>query len=92
MATEQELQGERVKVRQLEGEVSSLEGVREGMERDMERWQVFGRKLARAVQLEKGTAQILTSGSDFAHDAILMKAEQLAKLEVGSRRASTHTH
>ena len=53
------------------------------MERDLDKCHVFSRKLARAVDLDRGTAEILTSGSDFAHDAILMKAEQLAKLEVG---------
>ena len=84
LATEQELERERTKVKQLEGEVSGLEVVREGMERDLEKCRSFSRKLARVVQLEKGTAEILTSTSDFAHDAILMKAEQLAKLEVSA--------
>lgn len=82
LATQQELQRERAKVGRLEGELAALEGARERMERDLEKCQVFSQKVARAVQLERGTAQILSSSSDFAHDAILMKAEQLAKLEV----------
>ncbi len=84
LGTEQELQRERAKVRRLEGEVAALQGAQEGMERDLEKCRVFSQKVARAVQLERGAAQILTSSSDFAHDAILMKAEQLAKLEVYS--------
>lgn len=54
--------------------------IREGLARDLDKWREFGRKVAKAVQLERGVAEILSG--DFAHDAILMKAEQLAKQEV----------
>lgn len=40
----------------------------------------FTKRLSRAVNLDTGTAEILSG--DFAHDAILTKAEQLAKQEV----------
>ena len=41
---------------------------------------MFCKKLTRAVQLDAATAQIVSG--DFAEDAILAKAEQLAKHEV----------
>ena len=41
---------------------------------------LFTKRLSKAVNLDSGTAEILSG--DFAHDAILTRAEQLAKNEV----------
>ena len=41
---------------------------------------VFQKKLAKALQLDTATAQILSG--EFAEEAILVKADQLAKQEV----------
>lgn len=78
---EEDLRKERARLKKLRGELSAVEVVREGLAQDLDKSRQFCRKVARAVRLESGMAEILSSG-DFAHDAILMKAEQLAKLEV----------
>lgn len=77
---EADFKKERSSLRKMEGEVGALEVVREGLTRDLEKSSAFTRKVAKALALDRGTAEILTG--DFAHDAIVMKAEQLAKLEV----------
>lgn len=77
---EQELKKERARLHKLEGEVGALEVVREGLTRDLEKSHTFSKKVAKALALDRGTAEILAG--DFAQDAILMKAEQLAKQEV----------
>ena len=74
------LEKERLRVRKLEAEVEALDLVREGLSNDLEKCRGFYKKMAKAVKLESGTAQILSG--DFALDAILMRAEQLAKREV----------
>ena len=61
--------------------MSGLEVVRDGLAQDLDKCRVFSKQVARAVGLEKETAEILATG-DFAHDAIIMRAEQLIKLEV----------
>ena len=61
--------------------MASLTVVRDGLTEDLEKCRRFSRKVSKAVALDDGTAAILTDG-DFAHDAVLMKAEQLVKLEV----------
>lgn len=73
---------ERAKLSKMEGEVASLTVVCDGLTEDLEKCHRFSRKVSKAVALDTGTAAILNDG-DFAHDAILMKAEQLVKLEVG---------
>ncbi len=40
----------------------------------------FHKRLAKALQLDRATAEILSG--DFAEEALLVKAEQLAKQEV----------
>lgn len=77
----QDLHKWRSKVKKLEGAVSSLEVVRDGLTQDLDKCRVFSKKVAQAVALERETAEILATG-DFAHDAIIMKAQQLVKLEV----------
>ena len=42
--------------------------------------QEFYQRLSRALKLDSATARVLTG--DFARDAILIRAEQLAKQEV----------
>ncbi len=44
----------------------------------------FHKRLAKALQLDSATADIIAG--DFAEDALLLKAEQLAKREVGEGR------
>ena len=82
--TEEELERERGKVRALEGELATQSVVKEGLERGTERENQFYQKLSRALKLDSTTAQVLTG--DFARDAILVRAEQIAKHEV------EHTH
>lgn len=77
---EADLKKERSSLRKKEGEVGALEVVREGLARDLDKSSAFTRKVAKALALDRATAEILVG--DFAHDAIVMKAEQLAKLEV----------
>ncbi len=79
---EQGLAEERARAKRLEGEVVGLEVVRDGLSRDLDKCHTFSRKVTRVLALDRGTAQILATGGDFAHDAILLKAEQLVKLEV----------
>ena len=78
--TEEELERERGKVRALEGELATQSVVKEGLERGTERENQFYQKLSRALKLDSTTAQVLTG--DFARDAILVRAEQIAKHEV----------
>lgn len=77
---EEELRRERSRLKKAEGEVGALEVVQEGLTRDMDKCQAFTRKVAKALALDRSTAEILTG--DFAHDAVLMRAEQLVKMEV----------
>ena len=77
----EELETEKEKVERLEGELEASEVVKEGLKRDLERSRAFCKKVGRAVGMEQETETILAAG-DFAHDAILMKAEQLVKQEV----------
>ena len=60
--------------------MGALEVVREGLARDVDKCTEFTHKVGKALGLDRGTAEILTG--DFAHDAIIMRAEQLAKMEV----------
>ncbi len=76
-----ELQSEKEKVERLEGELEAAEVVKDGLKRDLNKSQAFCKKMGRAVGMEQETEAILVAG-DFAHDAILMKTEQLAKQEV----------
>ena len=78
---QEELELEKEKVERLEGELEAAEVVKDGLQRDLERSRTFCKKIGRAVGMEQETEAILVAG-DFAHDAILMKAEQLAKQEV----------
>ncbi len=68
----------------LEEKLTSIELIREGLSKDVKKWQAFCSKVAKAVELDSTTAEMLTTG-DFAHDAILMRAEQLVKQEASSK-------
>ena len=81
--SQEELKRERVRVRQLEGELLTQTAVREGLERDTENERQFYQRLSRTLKLDPPTAQVLTG--DFVRDAILAKAEQMAKHEVRER-------
>ena len=74
------LEKEQLKVSKLEEETAANELVKEGLTNDLEKCRGFYRKVARALKLDNATTEILAG--DFAYDAILMKAEQLAKHEV----------
>jgi len=78
---QEELELEKEKVERLEGELEATEVVKDGLHRDLEKARTFCKKVGRAVGVEQETEAILVAG-DFAYDAILMKAEQLAKQEV----------
>ena len=77
---EEELERERDRVRQLQGELVTQTLVKEGLERETEKEQQFHQRLSKALKLDSVTSQVLTG--DFARDAILVKAEQMAKHEV----------
>ena len=84
---ERELKRERERVKQLEEEQETQTLAREGLERDTEREQQFYQRLASALKLDNSaTAQVLTG--DFTRDAILVRAEQMAKHEVASETSS----
>lgn len=80
LGAEEDLERERSKVSRLEEELDALVLQRDGLMRDLEKSQEFSRKVAKAVELDRDTSEILAG--DFAHDAILMKAQQLVKHEV----------
>ena len=75
-----ELERERGKVKQLEGELLTQTLVKEGLERTTEKEQQFHQRLSKALKLDSTTAQVLSG--DFARDAILVRAEQMTKHEV----------
>ena len=78
---QQELQCKQEKVGKLEGELDAAELVQSALRKDLDKSRIFCKMVGRVVGLERETEVILAAG-DFAHDAILMKAEQLAKHEV----------
>lgn len=78
---QQELESEREKVEKLEGQLEATELVQDGLRQDLEKARTFCKKMGRTIGMEQETEDILAAG-DFAHDAILMKAEQLVKHEV----------
>ncbi|XP_064403759.1 coiled-coil domain-containing protein 170-like isoform X3 [Halichondria panicea] len=76
------LKDESTRVKQLAGKKVSEDILTEGVTRELEKHKAFIRRLTKAVNLDSGTAEILSG--DFAHDAILTKAEQLTKHETQS--------
>ncbi|KAL5463555.1 hypothetical protein EMCRGX_G032460 [Ephydatia muelleri] len=74
---ELEEEGER-RVR-AEAEAASLHVVNKGLRQDVERHQPFVAKLAKALQLDTGAAEILSG--EFAEEAVLSKISQLANHE-----------
>ena len=77
---EAELERQRGRVKQLEGELLTQTLAKEGLERDTEKEQQFHKRLSKALKLDSATAQVVTG--DFARDAILVRAEQMTKHEV----------
>ncbi|CAI8052223.1 Coiled-coil domain-containing protein 170 [Geodia barretti] len=76
---EAELERQRGRVKQLEGELLTQTLAKEGLERDMEKEQQFHQRLSKALKFDSTTAQVVTG--DFARDAILVRAEQMTKHE-----------
>ena len=77
---EAELERQRGRVKQLEGELLTQTLAKEGLERDMEKEQQFHQRLSKALKFDSTTAQVVTG--DFARDAILVRAEQMTKHDV----------